>query len=165
MTGRGNEVGLVEESLDDRHESLGGLELRRVTHPVEHAEVDGLVARGRGVGKGHAHERILGAVDEQRRACCGRNGEVGVEVARDLLEERPGRVGVGRRSLGVGVALGGEEHEATAQVGVESLGVVQGDAEAEGHESFGAEHAGACRDRSASERRHHHRHVARDPHP
>lgn len=165
MTGRGDAGRLVEEALDDRHEALGCLELGRVTHPVEHAEVDGPVAGGRGAGEGDAHERVLGAVQEQRRAGCGREGEVGVEVAGDLLEQCPGRVGVGRRSLGVGITFGGEEHEASAQVGVEALGVVQGDAEADVDESFRAEHPGACRDRAASERRHHHRHVARDAHP
>ena len=165
MTGRGDAARLVEEALDDRHEALGCLELGCMTHPVEYAEVDGPVADGRGAGEGNAHERVLGTVDEQCRAGCGRDGEVGIEVAGDLLDERPGRVGVGRGRLGVGEALGGEEHEASAQVGVEALGVVQRDPETQIDESFRAEHPGACRDRSASERRHHHRHVARDPHP
>ena len=158
-------VGFVEKRLDDRHEALGCLELRCMPYPLEHAEVEGLVAGGRGAGEGDAHENVLGTVDEQRRAGCGRDGEVGVEVAGDLLEQRPGRVGVGRRRLGVGVPFGGQEHEPLAQVRVEALGFVQGDTEAELDESFRPEDPGTGRDRAASERRHHDRHVPRGPHP
>jgi len=164
VTGRAA-VGLVEERLGDRHEALGRLELRRMPHTIQHAEVEGLVTGGRGAGEGDAHESVLGTVDEQRRAGCGRDGEVGVEVTGDLLEQRPGRVGVGRRRLGVGVPLGGQEHEPLAQVRVEALGFVQGDTEAELDESCRAEDPGPRRDRAASERRHHHRHVARGTHP
>jgi len=164
VTGRAA-VGPVEERLDDRHEAFGCLELRRMPDPLEHAEVEALVPGGRGAGEGDTHERVFGAVDEQRRAGCGRDGEVGVEVTGDLLEQRPGRVGIGRRGLGVGVPLGGQEHEPLAQVRVEALGFVQGDTEAELDESFRAEDPGACRDRAASERRHHDRYVARGAHP
>lgn len=150
---------------DGTEEPVRVLDLGGVAHPVEHVEGNGGVAGRGSAGEGHVHELVLGPVQQERRTGGRGRREVGVEVAGDLLEERPGRVGVCRRGLGVGIAFGGEEDEASAQVRVEALRVVQGHPETQLDEPLRAEHPGARRDRVAPECRHHHRHVARGPYP
>lgn len=86
---------------------------------VEHLEVDVVVALGRVLRRDEAHEPVVLAVDEQRRALEGL-GEVVVEAATQVEEERACRLGVRAGCLLVLEAFGGQRDEPAAKVGVET---------------------------------------------
>jgi hypothetical protein len=112
------------------------------------------------------HEPVLLAVHEQCRARAHRGGEVAIpRSTRELAEQRPRRVRVRTGRLRVGVALGGELHEAGANVRVEAAAV--GDAQLEGlvGEPLRTEHPGARRHRAVADRRHHEGRESRHPPP
>ena len=74
--------------MDDCDETIGHLQLRRMTDVVELLEIDAGMAAGDGPGGHHVHETVVLPVYQEDRELIGDLGEVVAEAPAEIEEHR-----------------------------------------------------------------------------